>query len=575
MVPFCEVWCCDTEFQAGAGEKPFVLCLVARELHTQREIRLWRDDLIELTAAPFNVGDDALFVAFFASAELGCFLQLGWPLPINVVDLYAEHRVSTNGLKLPDGNSLLGVLARHGLAHMESTEKHSKRDLILGQSSWTAEEIAEILHYCAADVTGTEVLLKRMQEELDWPRALWRGRYSAAIASMEHCGVPVDLGLYNQLVDHWDALKLGLVRTIDADYGIYEGTTFKEANFAAWLSRNGIPWPRHQSGHLLLDKDTFKDRANAWPIVAPLRELRRTLGMMRLTDLEVGSDGRNRTLLSPFGTVTGRNTPSNSKFIFGAAKWLRGLVQPPPGYGIVYLDWSAQEFALAAALSGDERMLADYAAGDPHLEFAKTARLVPPDATKATHPVMRERCKQTNLGVLYGMRARGLAYRLGMTVADAEELLRMHKGAYRRYWAWSDAMVPTALMRREIHTAFGWRMITSRHTKNGTLMNWPMQSHASDMMRGAAVAATESGLAIAAPIHDAFLLLAPLGALDADADAMRGIMEVASEVVTDGVRVRVDTLTIRYPDRYPGNGEMWDIAMKELESCIAQTLKAA
>jgi DNA polymerase I len=200
VIPFREVWSCDTEFQAGAGENPFVLCLVAREMHTQREIRLWRDDLIRLAEAPFDVGPDALFIAFFASAELGCFLQLGWPLPVNVLDLYAEHRVSTNGLKLPDGNSLLGVLARHGLAHMDSAEKESKRNLILRQSCWGKVEIEEILHYCAADVVGTEALFDRMATELDWPRALWRGRYSAAVARMEHCGVPMDLDLYNQLV---------------------------------------------------------------------------------------------------------------------------------------------------------------------------------------------------------------------------------------------------------------------------------------------------------------------------------------------------------------------------------------
>ena len=151
----------------------------------------------------------------------------------------------------------------------------------------------------------------------------------------------------------------------------------------------------------------------------------------------------------------------------------------------------------------------------------------------------------------------------------------MHRGAYRRFWAWSDAMVPTALMRREIHTAFGWRLITSRHTKTGTLMNWPMQSHGGEMLRGAAVAATESGLTVAAPIHDAFLILAPLDRLDDTAEAMRTIMERASEVVTGGIPVRVDVLKICAPERYPGNSEMWGIAMKELVSCIETARRPA
>ena len=49
--------------------------------------------------APFDTGPDAALVAHYSSAELGCFLELGWPLPTNVIDLFAEHRVETNGRK--------------------------------------------------------------------------------------------------------------------------------------------------------------------------------------------------------------------------------------------------------------------------------------------------------------------------------------------------------------------------------------------------------------------------------------------------------------------------------------------
>jgi hypothetical protein len=49
--------------------------MVARELGSNRLIRLWRDELG--SRPPFPVDDDALFVAYFASAELGCFLELG------------------------------------------------------------------------------------------------------------------------------------------------------------------------------------------------------------------------------------------------------------------------------------------------------------------------------------------------------------------------------------------------------------------------------------------------------------------------------------------------------------------
>ena len=108
---FREIWVCDTEFNGPDGEQKRPVCLVAREGRTGREVRLWRDELHRLRSAPFDVGPTSLFVAFLASAELGTFLQLGWPLPVNVLDLYAEHRTLTNGLVLPTDNSLLGACA--------------------------------------------------------------------------------------------------------------------------------------------------------------------------------------------------------------------------------------------------------------------------------------------------------------------------------------------------------------------------------------------------------------------------------------------------------------------------------
>src|SRR4029077_14420901 len=99
---------------------------------------------------------------------------------------------------------------------------------------------------------------------------------------------------------------------------------FSAERRAGYLARNGIPWPRLESSALALDDDTFREMARAHPVeVAPIRELRHALSQMRLNELTVGSDGRNRLLLSAFGSRTGRNQPSNSKFIFGPATWLR------------------------------------------------------------------------------------------------------------------------------------------------------------------------------------------------------------------------------------------------------------
>ncbi len=89
--PFREVWCADFEFHAPPGERPAPLCVVARELRSGRLVRVWLGD-DPPAAPPYPTGPDALFVAYYASAELGCHLALGWPLPARVLDLYAEFR---------------------------------------------------------------------------------------------------------------------------------------------------------------------------------------------------------------------------------------------------------------------------------------------------------------------------------------------------------------------------------------------------------------------------------------------------------------------------------------------------
>ena len=201
LIPFREAWACDFEFRALPGERPWPVCMVAREQFTGREIRLWRDDLLKLRKAPFNTGADAVIVAYYASAELGCFLELGWPLPANMLDLYAEHRCETNGMPTPCGDGLVGALALRGLAHIDAGEKEAMRRLVMDNITWSDAEQAAILDYCASDVTALSALLPRMAPTIDWPRALLRGRYMAAVARMERAGVPIDTTMRRRIAD--------------------------------------------------------------------------------------------------------------------------------------------------------------------------------------------------------------------------------------------------------------------------------------------------------------------------------------------------------------------------------------
>ena len=100
-LPFREIWAVDFEFGAKPGENPEPVCLVAWELRSGLKLRLWRDEFG--AAPPYPTGPDVLFVAYYASAEIGCHLALGWPVPERVLDLFTEFRNRTNGTSTING----------------------------------------------------------------------------------------------------------------------------------------------------------------------------------------------------------------------------------------------------------------------------------------------------------------------------------------------------------------------------------------------------------------------------------------------------------------------------------------
>jgi DNA polymerase I len=92
---FREVWAVDFEFQSAPGERSVPVCLVAWELRTGLKLRLWRDEFGALP--PYSTKPDSLFIAYYASAELGCHRTLNWPRPARILDLFVEFRCLTNG----------------------------------------------------------------------------------------------------------------------------------------------------------------------------------------------------------------------------------------------------------------------------------------------------------------------------------------------------------------------------------------------------------------------------------------------------------------------------------------------
>ena len=393
--PFKQIYAGDFEFYGDDGENPQVVCMVVQDLRTGDISRYWRDELLEMKTPPFITGGNTLLLTFFASAEIQSMLALNWPTNVIVIDLFAEFRCATNGNPDVGRKGLINALAYYQLDHLIPEQKDAMRALILSGGPWSEDQEQAILDYCTEDVVALAPLLGAMISSQPWTelrlnQAQLRGRYMKAVGMMQYTGIPIDKGLLEDLNANWDQIKTELIDSINVTFGTYTNGSFREALFEDYLARKGIAWPRLPSGRLALDKNTFSSMSKRNSSVRPLYELRKTLGEFKLNKLAVGSDSRNRTMLRPFSAKTGRNQPSTTKFAFGPAKWVRGLIKPELGSALAYCDWSSQEIAIAAALSGDELLWQAYASGDPYIAFAIQAGLAPPRSHKGNP----QRCPQ-------------------------------------------------------------------------------------------------------------------------------------------------------------------------------------
>jgi DNA polymerase I len=92
-------------------------------------------------------------------------------------------------------------------------------------------------------------------------------------------------------------------------------------------------------------------------------------------------------------------------------------------------------------------------------------------------------------------------------------------------------------------------------------MNYPMQGNGAEMLRYACCLATEAGIRVCAPIHDAVLIEAPIERIDEDVARLQSLMATASSTVLGGVlELGSEAKIVRWPDRYsdPRGKVMWE-----------------
>jgi DNA polymerase I-like protein with 3'-5' exonuclease and polymerase domains len=573
--PYKSIWVCDTEYTATGGDLLVPICLSAKELRSGESINLWTGELGK--NPPFDTGEDNLFVAYNAAAELGFYLALGWPLPRRVLDLYFEFRTLFNGDRKQLRFRLIDALEHYDIDSFGVEDKEAGQSLGMRGAPFTEWERAGLQDYCRRDVAKTVELFERMWSAIRLDSALLRARYAYAVAKVEREGVPIDYSTFLALKENWDVIVRELIESVDTNYHVHENGVFSRKLFKAFVEGLGIRWPKTPTGIYRTDKETFQRMAQALPHLKDLQELRRTMGQFKALKLTVGSDGRNRYNAVPYGASSGRNTPSATKAVFATAAWLRSLIKPREGEVFVYSDWHAQEWAIAAYLSKDPAMIADYESGDPYTELGKRWGLLKVSDTKKTAGEMRDRLKICALAVLYGLHASGLADILQVTEHYAELLLEQHHEMYWRFWRWVDFKMFRGRRKGRLETVFGFaRKTYPRITEKEwrSLSNFLVQGNGAECLRLSVCELTEASYRVCAMVHDAIATLHQEENFEAELEVVQSTMRWASAQVLDGPEIGVESTIVRYPERYRDKRgvKLWGFTIQRLDSLQKQLL---
>ena len=308
----------DFEYEIDDGDLPRVLCMVVyvlnENLQRVRTIRLWRGDFG--STPPFDIGPDALFVAYSAWAEMTCFKVLGCQFPVHIFDLHTAYLAASNVLR-PYNSDKVRKRERKGLSDacraygIEGWENIDKPAIAkaIAEGRWREYGKEAVLNYCEEDVKNSLKLLRAQLRRYcdqcgrtllpaaDVPRVLHWSNYSAkTVARIQSRGMPIDIALWNLVQENKRAVIGELLRQFDPSYGsedpIYTPDgEWSYARFERWLVNSGVPyWPRLESGRLDIDSDAFRMMSHI-----PTMSIMRSPGCVALPTIQTRYTGRSST----------------------------------------------------------------------------------------------------------------------------------------------------------------------------------------------------------------------------------------------------------------------------------------
>jgi DNA polymerase-1 len=260
------------------------------------------------------------------------------------------------------------------------------------------------------------------------------------------------------------------------------------------------------------------------------------------------TDGRIHTTLNQTAAATGRlssNNPNlqNIPIRTSLGREIRASFVAEPGNLLVSADYSQVELRLLAHIAGEDVLKAIFRAGeDVH---SATAMRVFGVSEDAIDPGMRSKAKMINYGIVYGLSAYGMADRLDIPQAEADEFITRYMAGFPAVSQFIEDVIEQGTAHGYVSTLLGRRrQVPELRARRWELrkqgerfaVNMVIQGTAADIMKIAMVRAdrrlSESGLTsrLILQIHDELLFEGPADEAEAvrtlAVEAMKGAFEM-------------------------------------------------
>jgi len=258
------------------------------------------------------------------------------------------------------------------------------------------------------------------------------------------------------------------------------------------MNRLGIPLPDSTRNWKL------QPLAAQYPVVAKLLEYRTmqkalTSYGQNMIEFINPKTGRLHADFRQIGAPTGRFacTNPNIQQVPHAAEYRRCFMGHPEGRRLVIADYSQIELRILAEFSGDEGFIGAFNSGaDLHRVTAAQVFNVSQDQVSREQ---RDFAKRLNFGVVYGIGAQRFSMMTGLSVTDAEDVLRRYFSTYRGLDTYLRESANRAVSDKQARTGSGRlvkfnfdasdRQQVSMTQRNGK--NAPIQGTSADILKRA------------------------------------------------------------------------------------------